>query len=74
MGKYITELIVEGKLPLDELPESYLFLIDDTLNRLLKAINIVATEKGYRVVSHSVDAFTKNNINLNGIMSYADIS
>jgi hypothetical protein len=51
-GKYLTELIVEGKLPLDQLPEPYLFLVDDTLNRLVKAINIVAA-KGYRVVSMS---------------------
>jgi hypothetical protein len=58
-GKYLTELIVEGKLPLDQLPEPYLFLVDDTLNRLLKAINIVATEKEYRVVSQSVDAWNK---------------
>ena len=52
-GLYITELIVEGKFSFDELPEPYLFLIDDELDRLLKAINIVATKKGYRVVSVS---------------------
>jgi hypothetical protein len=51
-GKYLTELIVEGKLPLDQLPEPYLCLVDDTINRLVKAINIVAA-KGYRVVSMS---------------------
>jgi hypothetical protein len=51
--EFISKLIVEGKFPLDQLPEPYLCLVDDTINRLVKSINIVATEKGYRVVSLS---------------------
>jgi hypothetical protein len=55
--KYLTELIIEGKEPsvLDNLPEPYLFLGDDKLDRLNQAVNIVAVKKGYRVVSQSLN-------------------
>jgi hypothetical protein len=52
-NEFISQLITEGKFSLDQLPEPYLCLVDDSINRLVKAINIVATEKGYRVVSMS---------------------
>jgi hypothetical protein len=56
-GKYLTELIIEGKASvLDNLPEPYLFLGDDELDRLLHAVNIVAVKKGYRVVSQSLNS------------------
>ena len=56
--KYLTELIIEGKQPEivnKQLSEPYLFLVDDELERLQKAINILATTKGYRVVSQSLN-------------------
>jgi hypothetical protein len=47
MGKrYLTQGIVEGKASvLDNLSEPYLFLLDDELERLLQAVNIVAVKK-----------------------------
>jgi hypothetical protein len=55
MGKYLTELIIEGKPSvMDNLPEPYIFLVDKELKRLQEAVNILATEKGYRVINQSV--------------------
>jgi hypothetical protein len=54
MGKYLTEVIVEGKASvLDNLSEPYLILLDNELGRLNQAVNIVAVQKGYRVLSVS---------------------
>jgi hypothetical protein len=51
-GKYLTEGIVEGKASvMDNLSEPYLFLQDDDRERLTRAMNILAIEKGYRVVN-----------------------
>ncbi len=59
MGKKtFIEQIIEGEPVdiLDNLPEPYLFLVmyKEGLYQLTKAINILATKKGYRVVSQSV--------------------
>ncbi len=54
MGKYLTEVIVEGKASvLDNLSEPYLIFLDNELGRLNQAVNIVAVQKGYRVLSVS---------------------
>jgi hypothetical protein len=49
-----TKDIIKGKISLDDLPQPYLFLEDTNMENLTDAINILATRKGYRVVSHSV--------------------
>jgi precorrin-6B methylase 2 len=60
MGKQKTliEQIIEGDPVdiLDNLPEPYMFLIGkgEHLHLLIRAINILATKKGYRVVNQSV--------------------
>lgn len=41
-------------MPLDSLPQPYLFLEDKNIDQLTEAIIILATGTGYRVVSHSV--------------------
>ncbi|MFL6485029.1 MAG: hypothetical protein ACJ70Z_10005 [Nitrososphaera sp.] len=46
--------IIEGKISLDNLSQPYLFLEDKNIDQLTEAINIIATTKGYRIVSHSV--------------------
>lgn len=49
-----TKDIIKGKIPLDNLPQPYLFLEDTNMEILTEAINILAVRKGYLVVSHSV--------------------
>jgi hypothetical protein len=59
MGKKtFIEQIIEGEPVdiLDNLPEPYIFLAErgERLGLLTRAINILATKKGYRVVNQSV--------------------
>jgi hypothetical protein len=60
MGKNLTELIIEAKQKsmLDKitLAEPYLRLSDKDFNRLAQAVNIVAKEKGYRVVTFTISS------------------
>jgi hypothetical protein len=47
--------VLKGKMPLDELPEPYVTIVDSTrLDKLSKVINILSIKKGYRVVSLSI--------------------
>ena len=54
-NKSLTELIVEAKrkgtLDRISLPGPYIWLIDKEFGRVAQAVNIVAREKGYRVVN-----------------------
>jgi hypothetical protein len=44
--------ILKGKIPLDELPEPYVIIEDNTrFDSLTKVVNILAIKKGYWVVS-----------------------
>jgi hypothetical protein len=59
MGKKsFIEQIIEGQPAdiLDNLPEPYMFLVmyKEGIHQLTRAINILATKKGYRVVNQSV--------------------
>jgi hypothetical protein len=49
-----TKDIIKGKIPMDTLPQPYLFLEDTNIDQLTEAMNLIALKKGYRVVSHSV--------------------
>lgn len=51
--------IVNGKISLDSLPEPYVFLFDTgaaEAQNLARAVNILAIKKGYKVVTHAMDA------------------
>jgi hypothetical protein len=51
--------IVNGKISLDNLPEPYVFLFDTgaaEAQNLARAVNILAIKKGYKVVTHAMDA------------------
>jgi hypothetical protein len=65
-NKNVTELIIEAKqkstLDKINLAEPYLWLSDKKFDRLAQAINIIAKEKGYRVVNYSVDPMHKSMI------------
>jgi Skp family chaperone for outer membrane proteins len=56
MGKYATELIIEAENDdkvLDTVNKPYTILYDGNVDRLNKAINILAVKRGYRVVNVS---------------------
>jgi hypothetical protein len=51
--------IVKGTISLESLPEPYLFLYDTAAgeaHNLARAVNILAKQKGYKVVTHTMDA------------------
>ena len=56
MNVVYAKYIVKGKTPLDNLPETYLVLIGegDSPKDFAKALNILAIEKDYEVVSNAI--------------------
>lgn len=60
MGKKFTELIIKHDASvMDNLPEPYVFVTDGDSDRLAQVVNILATKKRYRIVSHSLDKYGK---------------
>jgi hypothetical protein len=52
--------IIQGKIPLANLPQPYVFIYESAGNaeNLEKAVNIIATKMGYRVVAHTVNSIS----------------